>query len=255
MYQFTFVVAYRHGPFRLNNLRKVLSWMKSFNGVEIIVVEQDINSKLEDVVLPGKYYFTKSELPFNKAWAFNVGLKNSTTDIVVYGDCDLIMHPEDFIGALNKLNEFESVSPYSRIGVIDLERHELGYSFEQLKEIKRPGRGELEGDIRKVPLCGGIMMYRKDALMRIGGWDESFIGWGGEDNFQSVKTERLTKWTELPHRVYHLWHPPATPDNTFYQRNLNLLNQMSAMDDNNLSAYASSTRRKIGKDHKYEFTD
>jgi hypothetical protein len=30
--------------------------------------------------------------------------------------------------------------------------------------------------------CGGIVMYRADAINKIGGC-EDFIGWGGEDDF------------------------------------------------------------------------
>lgn len=251
MKQFTFIVAYKHGPQRLNNLKRVLNWINMFNGVEVIIIEQDRTSKLEDIDLKCRYYFIESELPFNKAWAFNVGLKYATTDKIVFGDCDLIMQPEDFVDGLNHLSSFECVSPYSKIGVIDLERSELGYNFEQLKKITRPGRGELEDDIRKVPLCGGIIMFQKDALLKIGGWDESFIGWGGEDDFQSIKVQRLLKWKELNHKVYHLWHPPTQPDMNYYQRNLKILNEVPKMDDNQFMAYIAKSRLKIGLSNKY----
>ena len=41
---------------------------------------------------------------------------------------------------------------------------------------------------------------------RIGGLDESFIGWGGEDNefWERAQTLRVWPWANLP--LVHLWH-------------------------------------------------
>ena len=153
-YLFTFIIAYKHRIDRLNNLKRVLEWILGYKGVEVIIVEQDRSKKLPTFSLTGfKYIFTKSELPFNKAWAFNVALKYATTDVIVFGDCDIVMHPNDMINGLNKLKEFECVSPYNK--VIDLEQNELGISIEQMAAITRPGRGET--DHQKICLCGGII--------------------------------------------------------------------------------------------------
>ena len=72
-YVFTFIIAYRHKLDRLTNLRRVIDWALGFQGVELIIVEQDKSPKLPAYTLKGfKYIFTKSDLPFNKSWAFNV---------------------------------------------------------------------------------------------------------------------------------------------------------------------------------------
>ena len=81
---FSFIIPYRHRADRIINLRRVIDWVSGFGGVEIIVVEQDRSPKLDSLTFKGiKYIFTKSNLPFNKSWAFNVGLKNSTTETIV----------------------------------------------------------------------------------------------------------------------------------------------------------------------------
>ena len=79
---------------RLVNLKKMIDWALGFQGIEIIVVEQDKKEKLMANTLLGvKHIFTKSELPFNRSWAFNVGLKWASTNAIVFSDADLIMDP------------------------------------------------------------------------------------------------------------------------------------------------------------------
>jgi hypothetical protein len=81
---FTFIIAYKHRNDRIHNLRRVLDWVSGFGGVEIIIVEQDDAPRLPSFTIKGiKHIFTKSEMPFNKAWAFNVGLKYATTETIV----------------------------------------------------------------------------------------------------------------------------------------------------------------------------
>lgn len=247
-YVFTFIIAYRHKLDRLQNLRRVIDWALGFQGVELIIVEQDKSPKLPAYSLKGfKYIFTKSELPFNKSWAFNVGTKQSTTNAIVFGDSDLIMDPLEFINSIKLLEQYEAVNPYNR--VIDLEQGENGYPLDLLKKITRPGRGET--DIQKVPIAGGIIMFRKDALMKIGGFDQSFIGWGAEDDWVSHKIKQLLTHIELPNRCYHLYHEKVKPDMMFYQRNLQLLNKLVTFNKEDLQKYIIQTSPKFGFKNTY----
>ena len=94
-------------------------------------------------------------------------------------------------------------------------------------------------------------MYRKDAMIRVGGFCEDFIGWGGEDDFQSFKTKMFLKWTESPAVCYHLWHAKVVPDMMYYQRNLQLLNRLVNMKPDEVQKYISSSATKIGMKNKY----
>lgn len=252
----TYIIPYKHSPDRLNNLRKVISWALGFNNIEVILVEQDNTPKVNHIDFGCKYYFIENkELPFNKSWAFNVGLKYANSNIIAFGDSDLLMHPQKFIDAVNEItkegSDIDMVSPYSRLKVIDLNQTELNMSFDEMENIERAGRGEQENDIRKVPLCGGICIFRRDAIYKLGGWSEDFIGWGGEDDFQSDKVERFLKFMEMPSKVYHLFHFPVIPDNTFYQRNIDILAKLKALDNNQMQSYINNTVSKIGMNNKY----
>ena len=247
---FTFIIAYKHRNDRIHNLRRVLDWVAGFGGIEIIIVEQDKSAKLPSFAFKGiKYYFTKSNMPFNKAWAFNVGLKHATTDVIVFGDCDLIMDPQKMINALKMLDQCECVSPYSR--VIDLNQNEVNLPLEELAKIERPGRGET--DIQKICLAGGIIMYKKEAIYKIGGWCEDFIGWGGEDDYQSHKSKMFLKYYEqMGTTCYHLWHERGAPDPTPYQRNLALLNKLVQLPLDELNKHSQAGAQKMGMKNKYD---
>lgn len=247
-YNFTYIISYRHSSERLNNLKRTLEWINAFSGSEVIVVEQDKHSKLKDMVLPCRHIFIRSNMPFNKSWGFNVGMKYANSGIIVFGDSDLIMDPQEFIKSVKLVDTYEMINPYS--SVIDLNHQESNFPMEQIMGISRPGRGET--DIQKVPLCGGICIFRRDAIQRIGGWHEDFIGWGGEDDFQSVKVKAFLNWHENKAKCYHLYHDRTAPDMKWYQRNLQLLQKLSPMSSEELRKVINNVAPKSGMKNKYD---
>ena len=247
-YNFSCIILYRHNIQRWNNLKRVLDWLNGFSGVEIIIVEQDTHSKIEHLNFPAKHIFTKTNLPFNRSWGFNVGLKNSNSDIIVFTDCDLIMEPNSFISAIKKIEEYDMVSPYS--SVVDLNPEESQLQMESIFRINRPGRGE--EDHQKINICGGITIFKKEAIMRIGGWCEEFIGWGGEDDYQTIKVENFLTNYEQKSRCYHLYHDREAPDMKWYQRNLQLLQKYKSLSKDEIVKSINNSLKKIGMKNIYD---
>lgn len=245
-YLFTYVIGYRHNLERLQNLRRVLDWINGFGGVEVLLIEQDTHSKIKHLNLKAKHIFTKSNMPYNRSWAFNVAMKWANSNIIVFGDSDLIMEPNQFIAGLNELNNYEMVSPYH--SVVDLTQQESNLPLEQLISINRPGRGET--DNQKINISGGIAMFRRDAIQRIGGWNEDFWSWGGEDDFQTMKVKNFLSWTELKARCFHLYHSRVQPDMKWYQRNLQILQKSSTMNKDQLQKIILNQMPKIGWKNK-----
>jgi predicted glycosyltransferase involved in capsule biosynthesis len=247
-HKFTYIISYRHNTERLGNLKRTLEWINSFSGVEVIVVEQDKHSKLKDFNLPCRNIFLKSNMPFNKSWGFNVGLKYANTGIIIFGDSDLIMDPQEFIKSVQLIDKYEMINPYS--SVIDLNPQESSAPLGQILSIDRAGRGET--DIQKVPLCGGICIFRRDAIHRIGGWDQNFIGWGGEDDFQSVKVKNFLTSYENTAKCYHLYHDRPAPEMKWYQKNLQLLQKLSSMSKEELQKVINNSLPKLGMKNLYD---
>jgi len=245
----TYVIGYRHSLDRMIHLRKVLEWISSFSNIDIILVEQDKYSKISHIAIPGRHIFVKNEGPYNRAWAFNVALKYNKNPIIAFGDSDIIMKPEDFVASVNMLKEYEVVSPYS--SVLDLTPEENNYSFAQLVAIKRPGRGET--DNQKINLCGGIVIFRTESILKIGGWAENyFVGWGGEDDFQTFKVKKLgLTYKEMPYKCFHFNHAKQNIDEKAYHTMLLTLQQLMNLDEPKLQAHINSTLPKIGMINKY----
>ena len=247
-YGFTYVIGYRHRIDRLQNLRRVLDWINGFSGAEVIIVEQDKHSKISHLNLKAKHIFIKSNLPYNRSWSFNVALKSSNSSVIVFGDSDLIMEPNQFIAGLQALQSYEMVSPYHT--VVDLTPSETGLPMEEVVKIERPGRGET--DNQKINISGGISMFRKESISKISGWNEDFIGWGGEDDYQTLKVHNFLSWTELRAKCYHLYHDKEQPEMKWYQRNLDLLKKTSQMDKSQLQKVIFNQLPKIGMKNKYD---
>lgn len=245
---FTYIIGYRNKPDRLNNLRRTIDWLNGFSNVQIILVEQDKHSKISQLNLRCEHIFVKSNMPYNRSWAFNVGLKYAKSQVVVFGDSDLIMHPEEFIKGLKAMSEYEMVSPYS--SVLDLTPQESNLPLEEVIKINRPGRGET--DNQKINISGGIAIFRKDAIMKIGGWSEEFVGWGGEDDFQTIKVHNFLTWTELKSKCYHLYHTRDTLDQKQYQKTLQILQKSTTLTKEELQRSISMSSQKMGMKNKYD---
>ncbi len=247
-YKFTYIIGYRYKADRYFNLLRVLDWLYPFQGVEIIIVEQDTQPRLQYKDLKCKYFFTKSDLPYNRSWAFNVGLKEATTNSVVFGDSDMVMEPQLLINSIIDLQSYEAVKPFDKF--IDLTKDEVNLPLGQLLNIIRPGRGEL--DHQKTNFCSGQFAARKDSMIKIGGFPEEFVGWGGEDNLVSDKISRFLKSKQNIGRCYHLWHHQDPPDYKFYSKNLQILNELVALNNQQMSMYIQSTIPLIGSKARFE---
>jgi len=247
-YSFTYIIGYRHTPERLQNLRRVLDWINGFVGVEVLLIEQDKHSKISHLNLKAKHIFLKTDKSYNKSWSFNYGVKISKSNIIVFADSDLIMDPNSFIEGLKELERYEMVNPYK--SVIDLAPNESVLPLESIVNIDRPGRGET--DHQKVPICGGICMFRKESIIKIGGWNENFIGWGAEDDLVSLKVENYINWKQLENKCYHLFHQRESPNMIEYQRNLNLLTQLKNLSKEDLLKVSLRESTKIGMKNKYD---
>jgi predicted glycosyltransferase involved in capsule biosynthesis len=245
---FSLIIGYRHTAERLANLRRVIDWALSFEGAEIILVEQDTHSKIKEANLRCRHIFVKSNIPYNRSWSFNIGYKLAKSNVIVFGDSDLIMDRNDFIESIKLLSEYEMVSPYS--SVVDLQPNESNMPFETIFKIDRPGRGE--NDNQKLNICGGIAIFRREAVSKIGGWHEDFIGWGAEDDFQTIKVEAMLKWNERKGRCYHLYHDRPAPDMKWYQRNLQLLQKLKGMNKGELHKVIANVTPRAGMKNKYD---
>jgi GT2 family glycosyltransferase len=243
----TYIIGYKHREDRFSNLEKTLEWLESMPEIEVHIVEQDTESKFPNR-WNVRHTFVRNPYPYNRSWAFNIGSMDSDSDIYAFGDSDLVMKKEEFLESVSKMTEYDVVSPYR--SVLDLTKEESKGTIEDWVGIKRPGRGET--DNQKINLCGGLVLFTKDAFNKVGGWNEDFIGWGGEDDFMTLKVEVLgLRSLEMPYRIFHIYHDRETPDLNFYQRNLMILNSARGATKQAVDDYVEKILPTIGDKNKY----
>ncbi len=203
----TIVIGVR-GTKRLPQFNACINSLRAQKDVEceIIVVEQSLVPEFK-TLLPAdvRYIHTPispPELPFNRSWALNVGAVAARGELLVLHDADLVV-PVCFAKRIVELLKqgLEAVrlprfifylNEPSSIAV------QTNSNFDQLKAIDRV--------VANNPTPVAIT---KQAYLRIGGHDEAFYGWGGEDNeFRDrLKTLNFSEGAFLP--IIHLWHPEA----------------------------------------------
>jgi hypothetical protein len=218
------VVPFRDASDERIRLRNVLATLRGLADqsmprarYHLTVVESDARPRWRDVLDPlvDTYLFASKGGPFNKAWTVNAGVVNTPvrSDLVCVLDADILVDRAFLrrnaarflragIGALLPYRDALYLDPVATRQAIEArcDRGEPTADHELLRGflLRRP--------------WGGCVWLRTELFHRIGGMDERFEGWGGEDdNF----TIRLGLWAALDRyadTLLHLAHPPATAE-------------------------------------------
>ena len=206
--QVTFVIGHR-GLERTGHLLLTLASIAAQRGasIECVVVEQAPDAELRDR-LPAwvRYAHTpppRRETAYNRAWAFNVGARLARGALLVMHDNDMLV-PRDYARELLRC----SAGGYE---VINLKRFLFYLGPEATRAALADGRlpTVLQPDeIVQNAEAGGSVAVTAEAFDALGGFDEGFVGWGGEDNefWERAQLRRVYPWGYLP--LVHLWHAP-----------------------------------------------
>lgn len=208
--ELSFIIGHR-GLDRFPLLIKTLKSIAAQQGcrIECIVVEQDQTPLIREL-LPSwvKYVHTKPAKPgdgFSRAWAFNVGAELASSDCLIFHDNDLLI-TSDYAKETLKLTA-------------------QGYDFVNLKRFifylnKDATQQTIDDNCVSKNLSvesimqnaegGGSIGCSRSAYFDIGGFDERFVGWGGEDNEFWQRACTLNVWVYGNRPLIHLWHAPQS---------------------------------------------
>jgi hypothetical protein len=202
--QVSFVIGHR-GLQRLPHLLTTLRTIAGQEGaaVEAIVVEQsaepEIASSLPDWV---RYIHTPSTDDYNRAWTLNAGVAAARGEIVVLHDNDTLVPSRYAAECVARIGE----------GLDFLEPKRFIFYLDQNETQRVFDSGEIPAGVPSTivqnPL-GASIVARRSAYLAVGGFDQAFVGWGGEDNEFWERAEvggKASRFGYLP--FIHLFHAP-----------------------------------------------
>ena len=181
---------------------------------EIVIVwmEQETrNARVEDEDLNIKQlYLEKGELPLAKAR--NLGFENTTHERVIFLDVDCICSPTLLEGLLNGLKDKTITSAYARY----LPYIPLSGLYTQIEQdaLSHPKRAQLDANtpLPHKKFWSLVFALRKDDFYVIGGFDEDFTGYGGEDtDFAERFNKQHFDFILIDDEVLHQYHFKYSP--------------------------------------------
>ncbi len=253
------ILTYREGEgdggARRAGLEGVLARLARSPSIETVVVEQDRAPHLTGP-LPhphARVVFAGNPGPFNKGWGLNVGARIAHGSVLVFADADVLVGESLERSIALCAGEFALVKPYVRLADLTKAQTLALRTGTQPPPAAVNGRAAIG---ESIVLCGGVFVIRRDAFVHIGGFDERFVGWGGEDDAMSIKVERARlPCVELDDEVaLHLWHPrprAATMGQPHYASNVALLRDYARYSDAELARLAEVQWSRGGNVHKY----
>jgi len=202
----TFLIGHR-GRSRLPQLLLTLRSIAAQRdaAIECVVIEQAHAREVEHELPSWVRYIHQPAGegdPYKRSQTFNAGAAAARGRVLVLHDNDMLV-PERYAAEI-----------VARAGegweAIDLKRFIFylteGETARVLREqtLHRDERSEVV--IQN--LHGGSVAITKGGYDAIGGFDEEFVGWGGEDLdfWERAETLRATRFGYLP--IVHLWHAP-----------------------------------------------
>ncbi len=163
-------------------------------------------------------------MPYSRSYAFNVGASIAKGTLLILHDNDMLA-PQNYAAQL--------VAKHNQgYEIINLKRYifymNKGISDKIISFSKIDTKDAPEVIVQNLE-AGGSIAVNREAYFNIGGFDEAFIGWGGEDNKFWERSQICSVWpfTYLP--LVHLWHTPQIEKVDKRINNIDLYQKLSVI--------------------------
>jgi hypothetical protein len=209
----------RTGGARARNLLACLAALRDQSLVPaIVVVETDSEPRWRELIEPlvDRYIFARHDGPYNKSWGANVGVVHGAPEAssICVLDAD-ILPDRDFVARnVTRLRdgEYDAHLPFEILTAMDAPA-----SSRAIRSRCAAGLPDVPAEeirallLRDVP--GACLWIRREFYERLGGLDERFQGWGGEDDDFLARMQAGGRVRRYDDRLLHLAHPrPAMVD-------------------------------------------
>lgn len=211
-----------NNPYRKKNLKVVLEWILTVKdflddnygvSLDICVIEQDHEPRIRIQNDKVTHYFLNNPGTFNKGWGFNVVVKQ-LPNYQYYGfaDADIVV-PEISVFCEQLVQHcvvvpqkvFRPFGDRLDTNLVDVSIINHPDDLVKMLSTMQPKLTRHDG----LSFASNMIFMNKETYDQIGGWEESFRGWGRYDDFITYKLSFLCQLNEVysPNPAIHLWHP------------------------------------------------
>jgi hypothetical protein len=178
--------------------------------VAITVVEFDSEPRWRSVVAPlaDHYVHALGTGRFNKSWAFNVAVRRTAgrAQVLCLLDADILADREFLERNQARFADPEHDAHLPHTEMLSLDPASTDDLIEQRGRTGVAPLASARGLLlRDVP--GGCLWIRSELFHRIGGFDERYSGWGGEDEDMLVRVAAAGTAAQYDDVLLHLAHP------------------------------------------------
>jgi len=244
------VVPFRqHGDIGSANLELVVASLNAQtldrNRYEIIIVEAAPAPSISLVPPRGcrAVYAHCADALFRKSWAMNVGFRHSSGDIIIFHDAD-VLAPETMLESIVTSIGPRTPAVKPSFAVRDIARqytkrlHSRGLSA--LASVPLDGQRP-----RSAP--GGSIAVTREQVLKMRGFNEGFVGWGGEDDEFIIRLRACgSDPVDLGCPIYHLWHEQESRDREQLAANRRLTSHVRGLDRRAVRKYVSAMPEGFG---------
>lgn len=238
---------------RWNNLVVSLKYLSdTFKKAEILLVEDAASSQCSALCQSPniRYHFIINEGNFSRAAVLNQGLLLSSRKYIVVYDLDVMVRPGQIFGALRVMEKgnVHIVLPHNSIFV-----NVKGELKEELVKLLDPELirsyrclllNRKEKNIDLYPIPSGVVIFRKDLLLKIGGFNKKMKSYGWEDIEVLKRAAKLGifYFSFYDGNVVHLDHARGgdSKPNEHYQNNKREFQHVNSMKPVELIQYINT---------------
>jgi len=257
LFDIDIIIPFRNGGSdRFQNLVTVTRYIeKNFINYHLIIVEDGERQTVitdSDVMT---LIYKKNIGAFNKSYLCNLGFRASRKNIFCFYDADIIVNPETLSFCVSEMisNDImhDALCPYL---AVDNVKGKLRFDFDEILSYNY--LDQVSKDNENVSRLyatnsSGVVVFRSSSFREIGGYNESFSGWGVEDDELVKRAGRLgLKWFNIPPAtMYHLHHGSNDLNEQryktdAYQKNLSILNEIEQYSNDQFNDYLKNLRKE-----------
>ena len=196
-------------PYRNRELSRIKNSLDSLAGqsnkdFSVLFVDYgsdfEISASIKELLQHYKFvkyiYSFHNNQPWSRSKAINIGLRIAETEYVFIADIDIIFHKK-FIHTLAELKT-KNQNVYFQVGYLNEDESKLLKEFDSYTITSK-----------SIPEGQGLSLFKLNALLTIGGFDEFFHFWGAEDEDVHSRLQNAgfsSKFYNGEILLLHQWH-------------------------------------------------